>query len=108
MAADALDSALEDLLYLIVGVCTQVLMLLLKEVQVAFPYIDLRSVVAERALVDFLSLADGLSRVGVILAALHEKRGVVCHIRRVDWVFVADLFQHLHVLLVAERALTSL
>jgi hypothetical protein len=58
---------------LLVSICPQVLVLLLQEAQVAFPYIDLRSVVAQRALIDFLSFANGLSRVGVVLAALHEQ-----------------------------------
>ena len=110
MTANALNGAFKDLFDLIVRLGSQVLVVLLEEVEIAVPQVDLAGIVAERAFVDFLGLCDGqrLIALWIALLALHEQRDVRHHVCGVDRVLVANLLQHLHVLLALTTAMTGL
>ena len=110
MATNALNGAFKDLLDLFISVGSQVLVVLLQEVEVAIPEVHLACIVAERAFVDFLGLAYGLGLIAlrIALLALNKVLDVGCHIGCIDWVFVANLFQYLHVLIIFAVAFAGL
>ena len=102
VSSNALNRSFKDGLDGIIGVCPQVLVMILQEGQVAFPEGDLGCIVPKCTLKDFLSLSDlwfllafdsRLSRLA-ILEPLHEQRHILGDHCSIDGVFVADLSQY--------------
>ena len=119
MLPNGLNCPLKELLDQLVSLRPKNLLVVLVELKVARPQVDLGGVVPDRLLEDLGSLLDCADEfsglLGVLtwsalkcLLILHKKVGVACYITRVNRVTLTDLFQHIHILFIAGGTFSSL